>query len=157
MRKFLASLIATTLVLCACDKVHRPENTPENSNVQQEQTGLILRNAYIPYRSDQQQHFAAYFDLVNRSDAPLKIINAYSPAFASVMLHETVFEDCMAKMKHIENIPLAPDESVSFKPKGKHVMLMQPQRELSRMSGVFLILELDNSQKLKYEIDFQKK
>jgi len=73
-----------------------------------------------------------------------------------VMLHETVFEDGMAKMKHVDTLCIPANESITFKPKAKHVMLMQPLRDLAKMKGVYIIVELDDGQKLKFDIDFQK-
>lgn len=160
MRRLSFLIIACCIFLMACDQTNdksKAKNSSHIANNEQNKSGLSLKNSYIPYRSDSQKHFAAYFELENTSQKPIKIINAYSPAFAYVMLHETLFEDGMAKMNHLESIDLNKGDTVHFKPKGKHVMLMQARRNLSNMEGIYLILELANGQKLKYEINFRKR
>lgn len=157
MKKILGFIVASFLILgCSSDKDTASDSAATKADAERT-AGLVLVDAYIPYRSDEQQHFAAYFELQNNTDKAVKVVDAYSPAFGMVMLHETVFEDGMAKMKHIDAIDLAANESVLFKPKGKHVMLMQPQRDLSSMEGVYLVLELADGSKEKYGIDFRKK
>jgi len=157
---FISLCITLTTLTAACEQ---SEELSINSSVNKEksqiqnQADVVITNAFIPYRADSQKHFAAYFDLQNLNNQPIEVIDAFSPAFANVSLHETVFSDGMARMQHLEKLGLSSGETIHFKPKGKHVMLMQPQFDFSNMSGIYLILELSDGQKLKYEIDFIKK
>jgi len=147
------SILVVSITLFGCDT----ETTNNTSNSISVTKGPItLIDAYIPYRDEQQNHFAAYFEIKNTSNKEVTITGVNTPAFAHSMLHETVFEDNMAKMKSIQPLTLAPNQTVTFKPKGKHVMLMKSIRDLSKQDGIKLNLALDTSEILQFEIDFEK-
>jgi len=151
----LLTILLTCSLLVACGSKN---SSKEEALIGQQQSNgdITLINAYIPYRNADQQHFAAYFDIKNTSNKSISIVGVNSPAFAHSMLHETVFEENMAKMKSIEPLTIAPNQAVTFKPKGKHVMLMKSIRDLSKQDGIKLNVALDTGESLQFEIDFKK-
>ena len=72
---------------------------------------------------------AGYMIIVNESGQEDSVVGASASAadFGMVMVHESIEEDGVAKMRHIHAVPLPKGETVVFKPKGFHLMLMQPQ------------------------------
>lgn len=146
-RNFKALVCLVCLALIACTKSVTNEIN---------QSGLVIKDAYINYRSNEQQHFAAYFNIENQTLNTIEIIDVASPAFNNVMIHNTVIENGIAKMRHIDKLSINSKENLAFKPEGKHIMLSQPLMNLSEMSGIYLVFILANGEKLKYPINFRK-
>ena len=66
---------------------------------------------------------AGYFQIVNSGETPDRLI-AVRADFPRVMMHDTVVEDGIASMRHLEAVGLDPGEEVIFEPGGKHIMFM---------------------------------
>ena len=62
---------------------------------------------------------AAYFDLKNKADKAITLLAARADGFNDVMLHETI----SGAMQMVNEVLIEANESISFKPKGNHVML----------------------------------
>jgi len=73
---------------------------------------------------------AGYATLANSGDAPVTILTTQSDAFRMASLHETVVEEGVSKMRELHRLVVAPGESVTLAPGGKHLMLMQPRHEI---------------------------
>lgn len=69
---------------------------------------------------------AGYFTLTNGSGETRTLVGASSPACGMVMLHESKGD----KMVMLPEVAIAAGESVSFAPRGKHLMCMKPAAEL---------------------------
>jgi copper(I)-binding protein len=83
---------------------------------------------------------AAYMQITNLTDETLILIGGRSPDFATVEIHQTVFEAGMAKMVPQEQLPIPPHQSIVLKPKGLHIMLIDRQRPLKAGDQVDLTL-----------------
>jgi len=70
---------------------------------------------------------AGYLTLTNNSEDTITITRVTSPNFESVMLHETVIEDGIARMRSLEKIEMQAGASAILEPGGKHLMLMRPK------------------------------
>lgn len=66
---------------------------------------------------------AGYFQITNNGENSDTLL-AVEADFPRVMMHDTVFEGDVAKMEHLMAVTIAPGETVSFEPGGKHVMFM---------------------------------
>ena len=84
---------------------------------------------------------AGYAILRNGGDAPLVISGAHSEDFGDVSLHQTLEENGVERMRALGEVTLAPGASLVFAPGGRHLMLMQPRRELR--SGDRVKIHLD--------------
>lgn len=69
---------------------------------------------------------AAYLTLRNNTAEPIRITSAASPSFASVELHETIYDDGIARMRPVPVVVIEPKASVRFEPGGMHLMLIRP-------------------------------
>lgn len=91
----------------------------------EEATGLTLSDTWmrviVPSRPA-----AGYFTLKNESDRTYVLTGASSPACGSIMLHESKGD----QMVMLPDVTVAPGESVSFAPRGKHLMCMMPSADL---------------------------
>ena len=69
---------------------------------------------------------AGYLTLANRGGATRTIVGVSSDSFASVEIHRSVHAEGMMRMQRVEQLEIAPGESVQLAPGGLHLMLMQP-------------------------------
>ena len=73
---------------------------------------------------------AGYVNLRNSGDVALTVVGADCAGFRSVSMHQSVEENGVERMRPLAKFAIAPGESVTFAPGGKHLMLMQPVRQL---------------------------
>ena len=70
---------------------------------------------------------AGYLVLTNNTGEPMRITGVASPQFASVQIHETTFEDGVARMRKLDELVVPARGSVTLERGGKHLMLMRAQ------------------------------
>ncbi|MFC2749930.1 MAG: copper chaperone PCu(A)C [Campylobacter sp.] len=92
---------------------------------------------------------ALFFNVKNNTDKPVKLIGASSPAAATGEIHTHKEVDGMKKMVQIDSIEVAPESTVSLKPGGLHVMLMDIKAPIKEGDKLDATLEFDNGQKLE--------
>jgi len=95
------------------------------------QSALTITDAWIRPAPPNARSMAAYFKLNNNSKSDIKISETLSPAFHMTMIHETVIEDEVASMRHLEELVIPAGKSVKLTPMGKHIMLMGPKASLA--------------------------
>lgn len=66
---------------------------------------------------------AGYVTITNNGDATDTLI-AVEADFPRVEIHDTKVENDIATMYQVEGIAIAPDDTVTFAPGGKHIMFM---------------------------------
>ena len=93
---------------------------------------LVIERAWIRAAPPGAMMLAGYATLRNDGDAVLAIVSADSPDFGSVSVHESVAENGVEKMRLLPRLEIAPGASVALAPGGRHLMLMQPRRELKQ-------------------------
>src|SRR5690606_18688705 len=91
---------------------------------------------------------AAYLVVVNNGQHEIKLLAAASEPYHDIMLHQTVDEDGMAKMKMADEIVIPAGQRLHFKPGGYHAMLEQPASAVSVGDQVELSLLFNNQQKV---------
>ena len=69
--------------------------------------------------------------LRNGCDAPIAVSGVESVDFAMPMIHRSVEEDGVAKMRAAGDLTVAAGGELRFAPGGLHLMLMQPKRALA--------------------------
>lgn len=97
---------------------------------------------------------AGYFTLHNRAAGGVTIVGAYSNAFGSVEMHETVTSDGVSRMRRIERLVVPGGGSVELAPGGRHLMLIDPQRPYAPRDRLEIVLELDGgaNQAISFEV-----
>ena len=74
---------------------------------------------------------AAYLVLRNGCDTAVEVVDVESLDFGMPMIHRTVEEGGVSRMRPAGKLVLAPGESLRFEPGGLHLMLMRPLRPLA--------------------------
>jgi len=67
---------------------------------------------------------AVYVAITNRGEALDRLVGAATEGAGHTMIHRSVVEDGVMKMRHVGAIEISPGESVRLEPGGLHVMLM---------------------------------
>lgn len=104
-------------------------------------------NAYIRAMPPGQPNTAAYFTIVNHSDAPLVLTSAESDVAAKVEYHQHIKKDGgVMAMRKVDAITVPSHGSFEFKPGGHHVMFMGLNTTLKGGDIVTLTLKDQNNQ-----------
>jgi len=97
---------------------------------------------------------AAYMKILNSSDVAIDLIGGSTEAFKTLELHQTVFEDEMAKMVKQDKITIPAQGMTELKPGDYHIMLIDRQVELKAGDSVELTLQFsdETNQTLNIEV-----
>ena len=74
---------------------------------------------------------AGYLVLRNPCTAPVEVAEVESKDFGMPMIHRTVVEAGVSRMRPAGKLVVAPGESLRFEPGGLHLMLMRPLQPLA--------------------------
>jgi copper(I)-binding protein len=110
---------------------------------------MTVDNAWIREAPPGAMALGGYMTLHNHGSAERMLVTASSPAFESVMLHQTVMEGTMAKMVHQHMIAIPANGSLTFEPNGFHLMMMKPKQALKAGDMVSVTLGFKNGQTLE--------
>jgi len=81
---------------------------------------------------------AGYFSLTNNTDGVIAISSVVSPEFESVEIHESLLENGVAKMRHVPELSIPANSTLTLERGGKHLMLMRPTGTSSQVTLNFL-------------------
>ena len=85
---------------------------------------------------------AGYATLKNTGDAPISVLTVQSDAFRQSSIHQTMIEHGVAKMRETPRIDLAPGATVTLKPGGAHLMLVDPRHAIGKGEKVRMVFLL---------------
>ncbi len=124
-----------------------------NAYQQTKSAALEVKNAWIRPAPPSAVSMAGYFQLTNTSQDTVSIDSVDSPLFDTTMIHETVIEDGIASMQHMDNLSIEPQQTVTLAPMGIHLMLMRPEQTPSVGTKVPVALTLNNGEVINLNIE----
>lgn len=77
---------------------------------------------------------AGYLTLDNKGQNEIRITHVTSPQFAAVEIHETIVENDIARMRRVDELLIAPGETVRLERRGLHLMLKQARQDISTVN-----------------------
>jgi copper(I)-binding protein len=89
-----------------------------------------IENAWVRATPGTAKVSAGYADLVNVGEASDQLISVTSPLSSIVELHESKIENGVMSMESVGKITVPGMTSVSLKPGGYHIMIMQLSKSL---------------------------
>ena len=97
---------------------------------------------------------AGYVTVRNPCSTPVVVSGVESKDFADAMIHRTVVEGGVSRMRAAGRLAIAPGAQLRFEPGGVHLMVMRPLRELKegKRAGIRLLLEDGRKLYAEYEI-----
>ncbi len=111
----------------------------------------VAEHAWIRAAPPGATALAGYAVLRNPCAKPFVVIDVGSPDFAMGMIHETIADKGVSRMRHAKSLSLPVRGILKFEPGGKHMMLMHPRRVLKEGDRVRLVLKLADGQKLNLD------
>ncbi|MEO7431573.1 MAG: copper chaperone PCu(A)C [Dokdonella sp.] len=105
---------------------------------------LTVHDAWIRMPPPGSEMSAGYATLANTGDEPISVLTVQSNAYRMTSLHETVTSGDVSKMRELHRLKIAAGETIQMKPGGKHLMLMQPRRDIAvgeKVEMMFLLLD----------------
>jgi copper(I)-binding protein len=109
-----------------------------------DETGLVVRDAWIREAPPGASVLAGYLQLENRGPEALVVDTMSSRDFGRIELHRTLVEEGVARMLPVGHLEIAAGESVILEPGGMHLMLFNPGRPLQVGDGVDFSIQLAN-------------
>ena len=96
--------------------------------------------------------------LANNGTAADKLVGASSDAAESVELHTHNMEGGIARMRHVENVPVGAGQKVEFRPGSLHLMLVGLKRPLKDGEQVAVKLRFEKAGELpvNFVVDNQR-
>ena len=127
-------LLACALIFTSLS-VHAHEN---------EEHGLSIEKAWA--RKTSRTVSAAVYLTIHNDTHNLEYLRGASSDIASnTMIHQSREEDGIMKMDHVEDLPIAPGETLSFAPGGYHIMLMGLTAPLAEGDVFTVTLDFENA------------
>ena len=74
---------------------------------------------------------AIYGQFVNTGDKDLMVQHITSDVAGMLMIHRSILENGMMKMRHIEQLLIRSGETIVLEPGGRHIMLSRMNKDLS--------------------------
>lgn len=99
---------------------------------------------------------AAFLEIQAVAGSDDKLISASSPVAQTVELHDHIREGSVVKMRRIEVIAIGGGKSVTLKPGGLHLMLMDLKGPLNEGDKVELTLTFEKAGLIKVQAPVQK-
>lgn len=97
---------------------------------------------------------AGYATVKNECAKPIVIVGVESMDFADAMIHRTVVENGVSRMRPAESLQVPAKGKLQFAPGGTHLMLMRPGRALSAGAKARIRLILADGRRVfaEYEV-----
>ena len=121
------------------------------ASVAAEQTGLVVRDAWVREAPPGGDVLAGYLRLENPASDTVVVGTLQSRDFDHIEIHRTVVEEGVARMLPVERLEIPPGETVALEPGGMHLMLFRPVRSLRQDDRVVFSLELADGRSQTFE------
>lgn len=119
---------------------------------------VAVSGAWVAEAPPTAKVFAAYAELKNNGSDPIEILGAKSHYFGAIEMHETVTRDNGSTgMMRLGKLQLAPGETLSFVPGGKHFMLFRPAQPVRAGESLFMRLHFSDGDSKIVELPVKRR
>lgn len=141
MRKLLRGLIVTALILLPVAPAALAAGD------------IVIKNPWAwSSNTPQQRTGAAYLTIINRGLREDRLLGASSPLARSVMLHETIRDGDILRMRPVKALNLPPGEPIVMRPGSRHLMLTGLRAPLEHGVSVPLTLIFKRAGRLTVQL-----
>ncbi len=119
--------------------------------------GLAVKNAWIREAPPGASMMAGYLTIENTSQHDNALVAVSSPVFSHVMIHRSETVDGIARMHHLERLPLPAGGSVDLAPGGYHLMMPTPAAQPTAGERIPLTLHFADQSELQVMAPVKKK
>lgn len=118
---------------------------------------VVVEDAWVGEVPPSSPVAAAYMTIRNEGTANDKLLSVTTSIAGHTMIHETVVdENGVAKMDMIDALVIPAGKSVTLKPGGTHVMLMDMKEPVTGKEKIELDLKFENAGDVKVEAPVKK-
>ncbi len=116
---------------------------------------LSFDNAWIRPAPPGAPSLAGYTVIRNNGSFPVTLVDIEAQGFDMAMIHETVVNDGVASMNHLDGLTIQAGGLAELKPMGKHLMLMRPEENFPVGHQVALTFITDNGEEIQTQFTIQ--
>jgi copper(I)-binding protein len=116
----------------------------------------VIDKAWVRAAPPGAMMLAGYAIVRNPCARAFAIIGVSSSDFAMAMVHETLLENGVSKMRHAASLPVPAHGEVLFAPGGRHLMLMNPTHALKVGDKLKLSLKLANGSSVSADFPIRR-
>jgi copper(I)-binding protein len=118
---------------------------------------IVVEDAWVGKVPPSSPVAAAYMTIRNDGTADDKLLSITTNISGHTMIHETVVdENGVAKMDMVDALVIPAGKSVTLKPGGTHVMLMDLKEPVTEKEKIELDLKFENAGEMKVEAQVKK-
>lgn len=118
---------------------------------------VTMENAWVREAPPSARMLAAYMTLKNTGMRECVLVAVDSPDFRHVMLHKSEIVDGMARMIHVDELPIPAQGKLELAPGGYHLMMPAPETPLSEGDRVEFVLTFCDESTLRVQAEVRKK
>ncbi|MGB2079288.1 MAG: copper chaperone PCu(A)C [Vibrio sp.] len=119
-------------------------------------SSLHVDNLYARETPPNATNSAAFMTLTNTSDKQIELVKANTQVANSTELHTVEMKDDVMKMRQVAQIMIPAEQSLTLKPGGFHVMLLDLKQPLKTGETIHLSLTLANGESQTFEVPVKK-
>lgn len=116
---------------------------------------VSLKNSWVRKMPKGAGVTAVYLDFFNSSETPLELESIDCPSAQSIEIHESKIVDAKAMMLPVDGLTLPPNQVVSLKPGGLHLMVMGLHREAMSQKALDFKFKFSDGSSLTKKIPIQ--
>jgi hypothetical protein len=118
---------------------------------------VVVEGAWVGEVPPSSPVAAAYMTIKNEGAADDKLLSVTTSIAGSTMIHETVVdEEGVASMNMVDALVIPAGQSVTLKPGGTHIMLMDLKEPVTGKEKIELDLKFENAGGMKVEAPVKK-
>lgn len=117
------------------------------------QLPVTIDDAWVRTMPPGIERTAGYLAIENHTGEPVSLEAVHSRDFERVEIHESVEDDGSVSMRQHESVAVAGGETVTFRPGGLHLMLIEPRDPERVQSGELVHLRFEFSNGQTIELD----
>ncbi|HKQ31617.1 MAG TPA: copper chaperone PCu(A)C [Thermodesulfobacteriota bacterium] len=118
---------------------------------------IVVEDAWVGKVPPSSPVAAAYMTIRNDGTADDKLLSVTTNISGHTMIHETVIdENGVARMDMVDALVIPAGKSVTLKPGGTHVMLMDLKEPVTGKEKIELDLKFENAGEMKVEAPVKK-
>ena len=106
---------------------------------------LLFEGAWARATIGESKVSAVYLAVSNRSEVPALLVEAHAERAGHTMIHRSVVEDGVMKMRHVEAVEIPAGATVRLEPGGIHVMLTGVSRRLEVGERIAVTLRFERA------------
>ena len=142
----LVKILCVISALCfGANIANAEQHKQQMSKKQHGAITMLVQNAWARALPEVATNGAAYLMLQNGGRQDEQLLSMSSPIAQHVMLHQSVVEQGMMQMQHVDKLPIKAGQSVLFKPGAYHIMLMGLKKPLQAGQSFMITLHFLHS------------